>query len=418
MVDLLLAFAVVLLCAAFISGIAHRTIISTAVVFLVAGFLLGDGVLNVVPLTPGEPIVTTLAELALFSVLFTDGQHVGFRDLRSAWRLPGRALLLGMPLTFAVTTGIGMLLLGLSLTDAMLIAAVLAPTDPVFASAIVGRPEVPERLRRLLNVESGSNDGLALPFVLVLIALDGGPEVEYGTLVGELGLGVVIGVAVPLAAVGIQRLERIAPLRRFRLLSPTATYAALIPVAIGLIVLATAQLTGANLYLAAFSAGITVATVAPELRDAFQQFGELATELLKLLAILVFGTLVSPQLLAGLPLGGYLFAVLSLVIARPVAVIAALTRSRMPWNEKLTAAWFGPKGFASVLYALLVLNSGIENAELLFHIIVASIVVSIVAHSSTDVPIAAYFARRSPQAGQADGRDVSAAADDPHRPHL
>ena len=394
--DLLLTFAVVLLAAAFISGIAHRTIVSTAVLFLVAGFLVGDGVLNIVPLTPGEPIVTTLAELALFSVLFTDGQHLGFRDLRSAWRLPGRALLLGMPLTFAITTAIGMLLLEFSLTDAMLVAAVLAPTDPVFASAIVGRPEVPERLRRLLNVESGSNDGLALPFVLVLIALDGGPQVEYGALAGELGLGIVIGIAVPLVAVGIQRLERIQPLRRFHLLSPTATYMALIPVAIGLIVLATAQLTGANLYLAAFSAGITIATVAPDLRDAFQQFGELATELLKLIAILVFGSLVSPTLLAELPLAGYVFAVLTIVIARPAAVVAALTGSRMPWSERLTAAWFGPKGFASVLYALLILNSGIENAELLFHIIVASIVVSIVAHSSTDVPIAGYFARKSP----------------------
>ncbi len=95
-----------------------------------------------------------LAELALFSVLFTDGMRTGVGDQRTAWRLPGRALILGMPLTFGITALLAHLVAGLPCLESMLVGAVLAPTDPVFASAIVGRPEVPQRLRRLLNVEN------------------------------------------------------------------------------------------------------------------------------------------------------------------------------------------------------------------------------------------------------------------------
>ncbi len=383
--SLLLAFSVVLLIGVLISGLANRSVLSTAVLFLVAGFLLGEGVLGVIDLAPGDEIVTGLAELALFSVLFTDGQRVGLADLRSAWRLPGRALLFGMPLTFLVTAVLAVWVAGLPWQESLLVAAVLAPTDPVFAAAIVGREEVPGRLRHLLNVESGLNDGLALPVVLVLLAIVGGPDIEFATLGGELALGLAIGVAVPLVA---------ALLLRSRFTSSTSTYEKLTSVAIGLIVLALAELTHANLFLAAFAAGITIATVAPELRDSFHEFGELITELLKLVAILVFGALISPMFLGEIPLLGYVFAVLAIVAARPAAIVVSFLGSRLPWQEQAAVAWFGPKGFASVVYGLIVLESGAGLADQMFHLIAIVVVLSILAHSSSDVPIAHYFARQ------------------------
>jgi sodium/hydrogen antiporter len=384
-VTLLLAFSVVLLIGVLLSGLAHRSVLSTAVLFLAAGFLLGDGATGVLHLRSGDPIVTVLAELALFSVLFTDGQRVGLRDLAGAWRLPGRALLLGMPLTFGITAVLAAWVAGLPWPEALLVAAVLAPTDPVFAAAIVGRDEVPRRLRRLLNVESGLNDGLALPVVLVLLAVVGGPEVGFGTLAGELGLGLLIGVAVPAVAV---------LLLRSRFTDTTSTYEALTSVAIGLIVLSLAEVTHANLFLAAFSAGVTLATLAPELRDSFEKFGELVTELLKLLAILVFGSLISPAFLADIPPLGYVFAVLALLVARPIAIAVSFIGSRLPWQELAAVAWFGPKGFASVVYGLIVLESGAAAADEMFHLVALVVVLSILAHSSSDVPIAHYFERR------------------------
>ncbi len=397
---LLLAFSAVLLLAVLFSGLADRSVLSTAVLFLVAGFVLGDGVLGVVDLQPGDEVVTGFAELALFSVLFTDGQRVGLGDLRSAWRLPGRALLLGMPLTFALTGLVGVVVAGLPWPEALIVAAVLAPTDPVFAAAIVGREEVPGRLRHLLNVESGLNDGLALPVVLVLLAAVGGPEVGTAELGIELGLGVVIGVVVPLLAVLALR---------SRFTATTSTYESLSSVAIGLLVLSLAEVAHANLFLAAFSAGITLATVAPELRDSFHQFGELVTELLKLAAILVFGALISPAFLGEVNLGGYVFVVLALVFARPVAIALSFLRSRLPWQEQAAVAWFGPKGFASVVYGLLVLDSGALRADEMFHLIALTVVLSILVHSSSDVPIAQYFAR---QRTSHPGGEVTLSTDD------
>ena len=180
-ITLLLCFAVLLLFGVLISERAQRTVLSTAVLFLVGGFLLGPGVFDVIAVSSGDPVVSGLAELALFSVLFTDGMRVGFKDLRRAWRLPGRALLFGLPLTLALTAVFAHYIVGLPWLESFLLGAILAPTDPVFAAAIVGREEVPGRLRHLLNVESGVNDGLALPFVLVLLALPAGRRPRRGT---------------------------------------------------------------------------------------------------------------------------------------------------------------------------------------------------------------------------------------------
>lgn len=403
--ELLLAFAVLLFAGVLFSGLAHRTVLSTAVLFLLAGFVLGDGVTGVLALRPGDEIVVGLAELALFSVLYTDGMRVGFSDLRRAWRLPGRALVLGMPLTFGVTALLAYYVAGLSWTQAMLVGAVLAPTDPVFASAIVGRPEVPGRLRSLLNVESGLNDGLALPVVLVLLSVLSQDEVDYGSLAGELALGIALGFAVPAGAV---------LLIRSRFTSATPMYAALGGLSIGLVVLALASLTHANLFLAAFTAGITIATFAPDVEKSFSEFGELVTELLKLAAILVFGALISPAFLGEIPWSGYLFAVLALVLARPLAIVVALARSGLPTAEKAVAAWFGPKGFASVVYGLLILDAEVPGADAMFHLVALVIFASILAHSSTDVPIAHAFARAQgrpePDAPGPAGEDPSGTA--------
>ncbi len=397
---LLLTFAIVLFVGVLISALAHRTIVSTAVLFLLAGFALGEGSLDVLPLRPDDEIVRGLAELALFSVLYTDAMRVGAGDLARAWRLPGRALILGMPLTFGITALLAHFVAGLPWVESMLIGAVLAPTDPVFASAIVGRKEIPGRLRHLLNVESGLNDGLALPVVLILIATLGRDEVHYGELGLELAEGLVIGIVVPAVA---------ALLLRSRFTASTSLYEPLAGLSIGLIVLGTASALHANLFLAAFAAGVTVASLAPEVERHFYAFGELVTELLKLAAILVFGALISPAFLGEISLTGYAFGLLALVLARPVAIALSLLGSKLPVHEQAVVAWFGPKGFASVVYGLLVLDSGALRSDEMFHLIALVIFASILAHSSTDVPIADFFDRR----GQLEPDEVVAEREDP-----
>lgn len=380
---LLLTFAAVLLLAVLVSGLAKRTILSTAVLFLVAGFVLGPDTTGVLDVHAESPVVGTLAQLALFAVLFTDGMRVGWADLRSAWRLPGRALGWGLPLTLLITAVAAHYVAGLGWAESLLIGAILAPTDPVFASALVGNDKVPARLRHLLNVESGVNDGLALPFVIVFLAVAAGSDdLHLGELALEVSLGLALGVVIPVGAILLER---------SRFFGASTAYEPLNGLAIGLLVLATAQVTHANLFLAAFAAGITVATFGPRQRIAFEHFGENIAELLKLAALLVFGALISPQFLADISWTGWIFAVLAIFVARPLALWLSFLRSGLDLREQAAAMWFGPKGFASVVYGLVVLESGITAAMDIFHLVAVTIVISILLHSSTDVVVARAF---------------------------
>jgi NhaP-type Na+/H+ or K+/H+ antiporter len=370
--------------AVLVSGLAHRSILSTAVIFLVTGFVLALPQVGVISMTADNDLVHTLAELALFSVLFTDGMRVGIRDLIKAWHLPGRALLFGMPLTMILTAVAAHWLAGLNWVESFLIGAILSPTDPVFASAIVGRKEVPQRLRHLLNVESGVNDGLALPVVIAMLAVASSQEVAVGDYVIEVIGGIALGIVVPWVCIKLEQ---------SRFFSASTNYEPLNAFAIGLLVLALAKVLHQNEFLAAFAAGITVATIGPEVRNAFHHFGELVAELLKLAALLVFGALITVEWFGEFTWLEFVFIVIALVLVRPIALAVALAGSKLGWAEWFTAGWFGPKGFASVVYGLLVLKSGIDGREHLFHLIALVIAASIIAHSSTDVLVAKWFAR-------------------------
>jgi NhaP-type Na+/H+ or K+/H+ antiporter len=379
---LILTFGVVLLVTVALSGLAARSVLSTALVFLVAGALVGPGFLGLIEVTPNSPAVSTLADLALFTVLFVDGGRLPLRELRAGWRLSGRALGFGMPLALVLVALATHFLVGLDWTTSLLVGAILSPTDPVFASAIVSRGEVPSRLRRLLNIESGVNDGLALPFVLLFLALSGGAEAGIGQVGIELVLGIALGVALPLV---VSLLFRLPVLGAEPKLQPLA------PLAVAVVLYALCHLTHANPYLAAFAAGITVATVAPRAAHAFEGFGELVSELTKFAAVLVFGALLTPAFLTHLTLGEWVVALLSLLLVRPASVLVSLLGAELAKRERYAAAWFGPKGFASVVYGLLVVQSGIPEAGTVFELVALAIAVSIIAHSMSDVPVAKAF---------------------------
>ncbi|MFF8601092.1 cation:proton antiporter [Streptomyces sp. NPDC015232] len=401
---LVAVFGAALLVAVLLSGLAARTVLSTSLLFLVGGALVSDGFLGLIHISPESEIVSVTADLALFAVLFTDGMHVSFAKLRANWRNPARALGLGMPLACVGMALITHYLVGLDWTTSFLVGAVLAPTDPVFASAIVGRKEVPARLRELLNVESGINDGLALPVVLILIAAAGPTaghaEASFGTIGLELGLGLAFGVLLPLLVNGLVRLP---------LLGAEPKLQPLLPLATGIILYGACHLTHANPYLAAFSAGAVLAAVSPESQKAFEPLGESLAELAKFAALLVFGALLTPQLFGDLSIGGYAAVVLAIVLIRPASLLLSLWGTRIDRREKLVAAWFGPKGFASVVYGLLVLQAGIPQGTEAYTLIAVCIAFSIIAHSSTDVPIARLFhvddlveTRGAPAAGSVD----------------
>jgi NhaP-type Na+/H+ or K+/H+ antiporter len=381
-----LIFSLTLFTAALISERADRTVLSTAVLFLIAGIVVGYW--NIAARTETtSAAIYQLADLALFTVLFTDGMRLHLRQPEGTWGPPARTLLIGLPVVLIIGGCLARYLGNLPWREALLVGAILSPTDPVFASAIVGREHIPGRLRRMLNVESGLNDGLALPLVFVLLALTRGEPVHGVRLSIELAGGIAFGLAIPAALVWLQRL---------RVFSASPRYEALDVFAIGGILCAASELAGVNQYLAAFVGGVLMRHLAQPLVQRFSQFGERITELLKLAALLVFGAALGWQ---GMPQGAvvsFTFAVLMIVVARPVSILIALAGTPVPRQERLVAAWFGPKGFASVVYGLIALRAGLPYPERVFALLAVTIALSMIVHSSTDVLVARRFKDAAP----------------------
>jgi NhaP-type Na+/H+ or K+/H+ antiporter len=250
------------------------------------------------------------------------------------------------------------------------------------AAAIVEREEVPKSLRGLLNLESGVNDGIALPFVLLLLEVLRDEPLEPWRLGGEILLGAGIGWAVAWIGVYLQRLDITGVRPVFEPFTAFSIGATIFPIC---------KLTGANEFLAAFAAGVTIASTSPQVRQQFDKFGAHVAELLKAAAVFVFAALISFSVLRDLTTWEYLFGVLTVVIARPAGLLLSMLGTSLGWRLRLAAAWFGPKGFASVVYGLFVLQSGIPEAQRLFHLISIAVGLSILAHSSTDVLVARQF---------------------------
>ncbi len=381
-----LVFSVVLVMGVLLSGFAKRSILSTAVLFLIAGFIAGGDVLGWVPIAPDDMLVERFAELALFSILYTDGLHLGASKLVRNWRLPGRALMIGLPVTVVLVALLARWITGVAWADAWLLGAALSPTDPVFAAALVRSRTVPERLRHLLNVESGLNDGLALPLVIAALALQSGEGVSAWSAAGDAVLGAAMGVGIAWLIVKASRSAAFFQIAE--------DYAPIGAFAIALLVLSATSVAHANEFLGAFAAGVTVSRCAPRAPEVFEPLGRPIAEILKLAAVLLFGALLSVRIFTEFGVRDYLFAVLTMLVARPVSIALAMLGARLSRREKLVAGWFGPKGFATVFFGFLILHAGIPHAGRVFALLALVVVLSIVVHSSSDVIVARRFEKK------------------------
>jgi NhaP-type Na+/H+ or K+/H+ antiporter len=321
----------------------------------------------------------------LFAVLFTDGLGAHVPRGRAAFLLPARALLVGLPLTVGLNALVCRFVGGEAWGPSWTVALCLGPTDPVLASALIGREAVPARLRSLLNVESGFNDGLVFPALAALLAVQHGGAADLGSLALDLGEGVALGAGLSVAVVLLWRIP---------VLDATEEYRPLLGFGAATTIFALALRWHANEYLAAFGGGLTIAFAAGELTKSFARLTGMLAELLKLGALLLFGLLVTPRLFSETSWREYVAAVLMLALVRPAALAVALARAGLDRGEWITAAWFGPKGFASVVYGLLVLHSNTPGSSAAAGLIGVTVTLSIVAHSSTDVLVANWFERR------------------------
>ena len=394
----LLILGLLLAVAAALSGVMKGTVLSVSVLSVGLGVALGFT--DVVEVDPDDPDLFHLVELALILTLFADGLIVERELLAMHWGPPARAIVFAMPLTLGILAVMAAALFGeLSWAEAFLLAAVLTPTDPVVTSAVVTAQRVPSRVRHTLNLESGLNDGLALPFVLffLVLATPGGDAGSEGVkLLGEAAFGAVLGVAVGILG---GRVHRAAPAGGI-----TGRYEGIYAVGLGIAAYGLADLTFGNGLIAAFVTGIALGATEHEIPDRFHDFAENVSSIFQVMTFFVFGALIVaigydgsiPALIA--------FILLALLVARPVALLLSLAGTDFERPERAFMAWFGPKGVASMLFALIVLESAVAHDSLIFKVAAYVILCSIVAHGLTDTIGARWIERH---VGVDDDADLS-----------
>jgi sodium/hydrogen antiporter len=388
---------VLLMVGALASGLVRRSFLSLAALFVLVGFAVGPGGLDWVDFRARSGFVEDLAFVALIVILFRDGLEVEGEMLQREWRLPTRKLLLAMPITAVIVAIAAHALIGLSWTEAFLVGALLSPTDPVLTSSIITNPRVPRLVRHSLNLESGLNDGLALPAVLALLAAltTTGKFVWWRFVLQDIGLGFVFGVACGwLASVLLPRprgnlLERSMPAHQKSLFALGAAFATY-----GLAVLS----PKGNGFIAVFVAAIVLGVRRPDLRVHFEHHAEEVVEIVKLGIFLVFGSLLT---LHALTREGYVaiaFVAIVFLLARPLAVWIALLGTPTDRPTRLFMGWFGPKGVATMTFALIVLDSTIAAGTRIFDLVALVVFCSIIVHGASDTPGANWIGKHAESA--------------------
>jgi NhaP-type Na+/H+ or K+/H+ antiporter len=398
-----------------LSARLERFDVTAPIIFVLAGVLLTHGPLAVLSVTPAPELVKGLAEATLVLVLFSDASRVGLRELRADAGLYGRLLGIGLPLTIGLGTLLALALFsGMSIWLALLVGAALAPTDAALGAGMIVNPAVPARIRRLINVESGLNDGIATPFVLV--ALAGAQTAEHahatgpGKAVVELVVGLAIGVAVGGAGGWLVSVAR----RRGWAAESFAG-----PAVLGLAICAYASALAlhGNGFIAAFTGGLAYGAMGGQRGARLVPFVEETGALVSLLVWLAFGAVAVATAAQNLTWQVALYAVLSLTVIRMAPVAIALVGAGLGRATVVLVGWFGPRGLASVVFALLALEDlGLPAASQAVAVITVTVLLSVVLHGVTADPLAQRFGPRlAPAAGGADPAGLPDAPDVPER---
>ncbi len=369
-----------------------RTPVSAPIFFLSAGLICGNKGLGLIDLGPTSEQVRVLAELTLTLVLFTDAARIDVPALRREFTVPARLLGIGLPLTILAGWLLGVGMFGsFSLAEILLLAVILAPTDAALGQAVVSDPRLPSRVRQGLNVESGLNDGICVPLLFIGLAIVGaqaGTESSQGAidLVAEaIGYGVLFGALAGVAGALVTKLAR-------RHGSMGSSWAQILPVATAALAYGLAAPLGGSGFIAAFVAGFgfgalqrrTGGEIGGDTTYLVEEFGELSNSF----TFIVFGAAVVGPVLAGLTWRAVIYGVLSLTVVRMVPVAVALLGTHARRQTVGFVGWFGPRGLASIVFTIIVLeDGGVRNSSTITVAVVFTIVLSVYAHGLTARPL-------------------------------
>jgi NhaP-type Na+/H+ or K+/H+ antiporter len=377
------------------------TFVTAPLVFVLFGLAIGPGGFGLAEIDLDHGVIHLIAELTLILVLFSDAARIDLGLLRRDHNLPQRMLLIGLPLVVLAGAGAAVLLFpGFSLWEAALLAAVLAPTDAALGQAVVSDRAVPVRIRQALNVESGLNDGIALPAVLLFAALAGaagsdssstGGWITFGLL--QVTLGPLVGAL--LGYLGARLIDGAAAGGWM-----TGAFEGMAVLALALLAYAAAEQVGGNGFIAAFTAGLVFGNAVRHRCEFLFEFMETEGQLLVLLTFLVFGAAMLPEGLHFLDWRVLVFAGLSLTAIRMVPVALSLIGTGVRWPTMAFLGWFGPRGLASILFALLIVEqAAIPHGEEILVAAVLTVALSALLHGVTAAPLARAYGRLATRMG-------------------
>lgn len=395
--EALAAIAIFILFFGLISRRLEKSIITPPMAYVLFGLLISSSALGIIQeVKINNEFIKILAEITLVILLFTDASRIKLKELRRDYNLPLRLLGIGLPITIILGTGLALLLFDdrLNLWSAAALATILAPTDAALGQAVVNSSRIPASIRQAINIESGLNDGICLPILLLFFSLaeetaNSDAAYWFGFASQQIVFGTAIGIAI--GYFGIQLI--IYSLRR-QWMNDSFEYLAVLGLSI--LAYACAEIVGGNGFLAAFSAGLTLGIIGNEsILKHLQSFGEAEGQLLTLLSFLLFGSVMVLPSLQNVTWQVWLYALGSLTLTRMLGVAIALIGSNLQLDSNLFLGWFGPRGIASIVYGLLIIEkSGIQGSELIFTTMVVTVLISIFAHGVTAYPGSIWYANR------------------------
>ena len=377
------------------AGRLERTPVNGAVVFTAFGVALGPFGLGFLHLAIDAEVMRTLAEVTLALVLFTDASSANLGVLKKSFHIPQRLLLLGLPLTIILGFAAGFVLIGkLTLLEIAVLAVMLAPTDAALGKAVVSDPAVPAPMREGLNVESGLNDGICVPILFVFLAMAtdaseglSGSALAVKLVAEEIGIGAAAGIGVTL--LGAWVLRQVAPRGWL-----TDTWRQLPVIALAISCFAVAQALGGSGFIASFVGGLLFGYLVKRHKHHVLLAAEEVGDTFALITWVAFGSAVVGQSLRFLSWEVVLYSVLSLTLVRMVPVFLVLGGMKLRTDEKLFMGWFGPRGLASVVFAVIVLNSHLPGGSVIGVTAVCTITLSIIAHGLSANPLVASLSKR------------------------
>ena len=392
----LIAIVICILLAASISRRIQGTVITLPMIYTFFGIVLGGLILDIIPLTPEDGLVELIAELTLVIVLATDASRIDLRGLFRDHNLPTRLLGIGLPLTMVSGTIAAVLIFTeLNFWEAAILGVVLSPTDASLGQSVVSNPKVPVRIRQTLNIESGLNDGIALPFLLLAIALADSEvlfhnpfEFLFSVLV-QIALGIAAGLVVGyLGARFIQWGQRSGWMSR--------NYQKISSLALILLAYGSAEVIGGNGFIAAFIFGLASSNfVGKEESEDLYEYAETEVTVFMLLTFMLFGAVMLPPAIAAISPEIVLYAVLSLTLVRMVSVAISMVGAKVRPITTLFLGWFGPRGIASILYIFIVLESeSLPGLQLIYSVAMITVLFSIYAHGITASPLSNRYGSR------------------------